>query len=39
MDSGQLSALPGKEFLARDLPKLTPEAETASELISEAAWN
>ncbi|MGA8532181.1 MAG: site-specific integrase [Acidobacteriaceae bacterium] len=32
----QLGALLDKEFLAQDLPKLTPDAETASELISEA---
>jgi hypothetical protein len=29
-------ALLDKEFFAQDLPKLTPNAETASELISEA---
>jgi hypothetical protein len=34
--SEQLGALLDKEFLAQDLPKLTPNAETASELISEA---
>lgn len=32
----QLGALLDKEFLAQDLPKLLPDAEKASELISEA---
>ena len=32
----QLGALLDKEFLAHDLPKLTPDAETAPELSSEA---
>jgi hypothetical protein len=32
----QLGALLDKEFLAQHLPKLTPNAETASELVSEA---
>jgi len=32
----QLGALLDKKFFAQDLPKLTPETETASELISEA---
>jgi integrase len=32
----QLAALLDKEFLAQDLPKLSPDAATASELISEA---
>jgi hypothetical protein len=31
-----LGALLDKEFLAQDLPKLAPDAEKASELISEA---
>jgi integrase len=31
-----LSTLLEREFFAQDLPKLSPEAETASELISEA---
>jgi hypothetical protein len=34
MDSGQLGALLGKEFLAQDLPKFAPKAETATELLS-----
>jgi hypothetical protein len=34
--AGELEALLDKEFLAEDLPKLTPNAETASELIAEA---
>jgi integrase len=34
--AGELGALLDKEFLAQDLLKLPPEAETASELISEA---
>jgi hypothetical protein len=37
--SEQLGALLDKEFIAQDLPKLTPNTETASELISEAVWN
>jgi integrase len=32
----QIGALLDKEFIAQDLPKLAPNAETASELISEA---
>jgi hypothetical protein len=32
----ELGALLDKEFLAQDLPELTPKAEMASELISEA---
>jgi hypothetical protein len=32
----ELGALLDKEFFAQDLPNLTPETETASELISEA---
>lgn len=32
----ELGALLDKEFLTQDLPKLSPKAETASELISEA---
>ena len=34
--AGELGALLDKEFLAQDLPKLPPNEETASELISEA---
>ncbi len=34
--AGELGALLDKGFFAQDLPKLPPEAETASELISEA---
>jgi integrase len=34
--AGEFGALLDKEFLAQDLPKLTPNAETASELVSEA---
>ena len=34
--ANELGALLDKEFLAQDLPKLSPEAETAPELISEA---
>ena len=34
--ANQLGVLPDKEFFAQDLPKLSPEADTASELISEA---
>jgi len=32
----ELGAILDKEFIAQDLPKFAPEAETASELISEA---
>jgi hypothetical protein len=35
-DDEQLVALLHREFLAQNLPKRTPEAETASELTSEA---
>lgn len=34
--AGELGALLDKEFFAQDLPKFAPNAETASELISEA---
>ena len=34
--AGELGAILDKEFLAQDLPKLAPNVETASELISEA---
>ena len=34
--AGELGALLDKEFLAQDLPKLTLEAETASESLTEA---
>jgi len=34
--AGELGAPLGKEFFAQDLPKFPPNAETASELISEA---
>jgi integrase len=34
--AGELGALLDKEFLAQDLPKLAPDAEKASELVSEA---
>lgn len=34
--AGQLGALLEQEFFPQDLPKFTPDAETASELISEA---
>jgi hypothetical protein len=34
--AGELGALLDKEFLAQDLPKFSPEAETAAGLISEA---
>ena len=34
--ANELGELLDKEFLAQDLPKLPPNAETASELISEA---
>ena len=34
--AGELGALLDKEFFAQDLPKFSPNAETASELISEA---
>ena len=34
--AGELGALLDKEFFAQDLPKLLPNAKTASELISEA---
>ncbi len=34
--AGEVGALLDKEFLAQDLPKLSPNVETASELISEA---
>jgi len=36
---GEPEALPDRGFFAQDLPKLTPKAETASELISEAVSN
>ena len=36
---GEPEALPDRGFFAQDLPKLTPKAETASELISEAISN
>jgi hypothetical protein len=35
--ANELGALLDKEFFAQDLPKLTPKAEKASELISEAS--
>jgi hypothetical protein len=34
--ANQLRAILDREFLAQDLPKLPPNAETASELLSEA---
>jgi len=34
--AGELGAILDKEFLCQDLPKLPPDIETASELISEA---
>ena len=34
--AGELGAILDKEFFAQDLPKLPPNVETASELISEA---
>jgi hypothetical protein len=34
--AGELGAPLDKEFFAQDLPKFTPNVETASELISEA---
>ena len=34
--AGELGVLVDKEFFAQELPKFTPNAETASELISEA---
>jgi hypothetical protein len=36
MTAKELGALPGREFLAQDLPKFPPKAETASESHSEA---
>ena len=34
--AGELGALLDKEFLAQDLPKFPPNAETASGLLTEA---
>jgi hypothetical protein len=34
--AGELGALPDKGFFAQDVPKLPPNVETASELLTEA---